>query len=400
MNVKITPGLLSGSVEAISSKSDVHRILLCSVFCKEKTTVHLRGISEDIMATASCLREMGAEVLVSDYDITVIPPEKYSENPTLDFNECGTTARFMLPAAAVLCGGGKFLGRGRLTMRPFSNLTREMRKHGCDISSDHLPMTASGRLKSGVYELEGNVSSQYFSSLLMALSALPHSSEIVALSEIQSLGYIDMTVKTLRDFGIKIEKTDRGYRVLGGQKFVSPREIYAEGDWSNGAFWIGADYLCGNVEIKGLSKKSLQGDRKIRECLESLKDGCVIDGSEIPDLIPIISVCACKVSGDVTISNSARLRLKESDRIKTTVSLINSLGGFAEEMEDGLIIHGTGRLFGGTTEGYGDHRIVMSGAIASVICENEVEIKGCEAVNKSYPSFFEDFKSLGGKINV
>ena len=207
--------------------------------------------------------------------------------------------------------------------------------------------------------------------------------------------FVDITIEVLKKFGVEIEKTDYGFSI-NPQKFTSPGEITVEGDWSNAAFWIAADEICGNVKINGMNYDSIQGDKRILEDKKSIE----IDAREIPDLVPILSVIALARKGRTKIFNAERLRIKESDRITAICKSLGALGADIEELSDGLIINGTGTLKGGICAGFNDHRIVMSAAIASLISTDSVTIKGAEAVNKSYPRFFDDFKALGGKIVI
>lgn len=394
MDIKITPSRLSGTVSAISSKSDAHRKIIASALCHQPTFIEINEYSKDIDATLSAIKALGGDFEKAD-DGVRITPAKPCKSADVDCGESGSTARFLLPVAAVLCESATFTGQGRLPERPFSDLVREMKKNGCEINSDLLPITVSGGLRSGIYTLSGNVSSQYISGLLFALPLLSGESRIVLTSPLESAGYVEMTIDTLREFGVHIVKEENGY-LIKPQEYKTKGRYFVEGDWSNGAFWIVADKLMGDVAVTGLCEKSIQGDKAIAKILEKTE----IDAGQIPDLVPILSVLAAGKVGKTVIKNAGRLKLKESDRLMTTAELINSLGGEATYDDDSITITGCGKLSGGRVNGYGDHRIVMSAVVASCICENEVIVTGAEAVNKSYPRFFDDFKKLGGVFCV
>ena len=390
MDITVKPGAFKGLVTAISSKSFAHRMIMAAALADKKTKINLNAYSEDIDASIACIKALGAEVEKNDRYIVVYPiKEKGKSEVVLDCGESGSTARFILPVAAMVCNSFELTGRGRLPQRPFSPLVSQMSLHGITADNDKLPMKVSGRLSGGRYELAGNISSQYITGLMLALPLCEEESEIILTSPLESSAYVDITIEVLSQFGIKIYKTSDGFGVMPG-KYISPEEITVEGDWSNAAFWIAADKICGGVKVEGLNMDSLQGDKAIM----TVAGADVIDAKEIPDLVPILSVIACAKCGRTEIINAGRLRLKESDRLKAVSQTLSALGADIQEKEDGLVINGTGKLKGGECDSFGDHRIVMSCAIASCICDGNVVIKGAEAVNKSYPGFFEDFNNL------
>ncbi len=395
MNITITPKKLSGRIEAVSSKSDGHRKITCAALSDKETEIIINNFSDDIEATLSCIKNLGGDFEKTEKGVLIKPILEKKEKVSLDFRESGSTARFLLPVTATICKNGEFSGRGRLPERPFGEITSQMRKNGVEVSSDTLPMTTKGYLESGVYEFPGNVSSQYITGLLLALPRLEKESRIKLTSPLMSAPYVDMTLDVLSEFGVKIEVLENEYKVCP-QKFISPEKLEVEGDWSSAAFWVVADKICGNVEIKGMNKNSRQGDRRITEILDETE----IDATHIPDLVPILAVLAASRMGTTRIFGAERLRIKESDRLFAMTKCINDLGGRAEETPDGMIIHGTGKLKGGVVESFNDHRIAMAAGIASTICENEVTILGAECVKKSYPSFFDDFRKLGGAASV
>ncbi|MDP4118642.1 MAG: 3-phosphoshikimate 1-carboxyvinyltransferase [Bacillota bacterium] len=394
MKVTIQPSRLKGSVAAVASKSYAHRAVIAAALSNAETEIILNTSSQDIEATLSCIEALGAKWEKSEKGIKVYPIVRAEKFPTLDCNESGSTARFLMPVAAALYNQSRFEGRGRLTQRPFDPLLAAMSLKGVATSSGHIPLTLSGGLKGGKYEIAGNISSQYISGLMFALPLIS-GGEICLTTPLESAAYVDMTIEVMAQFGVKVIKTSDRYVVSEG-RYLSPGEYRVEGDWSNSAFWLAANRMGALIEVSGLNPSSTQGDKRILEAVG--KDE--IDAAEIPDLVPILAVYAASKNGQTKIVNAARLRLKESDRLHTVAQTLSALGGDIEEFKDGLVINGTGCLKGGRVDGAGDHRIIMSAAIAAVICKSAVEITGAEAVNKSYPTFFEDYKRLGGDINV
>ena len=418
MDIILTPSPLFGAVDAIGSKSDIHRLLICAAMADSETEIDGIFFSDDVFATLSCINALGARTVINGTSCTVYPIEKPPVSPKLDCGESGSTLRFILSVAGAICENSEFTGRGRLPERPIGELVGAMRSGGVDFSSEKLPLKISGKLTPGTYKLPGNVSSQYISGLLMALCAIDGRSEIVLTSKTESIGYINMTVSTLNLFGADIKAEDGRFTVNGKGRLVSPKKLRADGDWSNAAFFLAAGAIGGDVEMFGLNKDSLQGDKKITEILRRFGaevnesadrvhvkkgniHGCEVDLSQLPDMLPALAVVAAFADGDTVFTGGARLRLKESDRLATVHKMITDLGGSATEFEDGITVHGTAEgLRGGKVDGANDHRIVMAAATAAAYCKEEVTIRGWQAVNKSYPTFFEDMKKLGGKADV
>lgn len=421
MDVVIRKAKLQGTVSVCASKSEAHRLLICAFLSFTKTRVILGSgtMSEDILATANCLSALGAEVRM-EADAILIDSVGCaggsSSRIVLDCGESGSTLRFMLPIAVALGGEYLFTGRGRLPERPNRPLLEAMAAGGAVFDrEDGLPLLACGKLKPGSYEIPGNVSSQYISGLLFALPLLHGDSTIKITGKIESLPYIYITLSVLERFGVtaslhieKQEENDVPFGgeifVPGGQRFCSPGDVKVNGDWSNGAFWLCAGAIGENkIVCTNLEMQTAQGDAKITKIIDAILRAergtdVVIDASQTPDLVPVTAVLACSRTGRTVICGAERLRIKESDRIKTTAVLISALGGAAEERVDGLLIIGNGRLRGGTVDSFGDHRIAMSAAVAASLCTEPVVIKNAHAANKSYPDFFEEYERLGGVI--
>ncbi len=415
MTVTLDPKtVLSGKLDIISSKSDIHRCIICAALSDKPTKIRFTGLSKDIITTVECVKMLGAKAEFLDGCITVAPCDKsrIMQGLTLDCSESGSTARFLLPVAAAICKNVTLTGSGRLPERPFLPLCESLSRQGAAFSSDKLPITVTENLKhGGVFEIPGNISSQYISGILLCLPLFPEGGEVRITTPLESAGYVDMTVDTMTKFGIEIQKGENSYKVMPNQSYKSPEFIRAQGDWSSAAFWLCADALGANVELCGLDEKCPQGDRRVIEILEKFgakkietDDGIIIeagrlhgieiDAANIPDLVPVLSVVACAARGKTKIYGAKRLRLKESDRLETTRDFLTRLGADVTVTDDGLEIEGKGKLDGGTVFGHNDHRIVMSGAICSLICKNQVIIDGAQAVEKSYTTFFSDFDKL------
>lgn len=418
MTVKCTPSVLSGTIKAISSKSHAHRVLICAALSQNKTKIYCNVMSKDIAATIDCLKSMGTEIFVDGDTITVIPKE-FNKKSDIDCNESGSTLRFLMPVVSALGIDATITGRGRLPQRPISPLKEEMEKKGVTFHTDNnFPLQLTGQLQSGEYEIQGNISSQFITGLLFALPLLDGDSKIKLIPPVESKSYLDITISVLRQFGIEIEEKENLYIIKGNQKYISPEEIKVEGDWSNASFFLCAGALSEKgVTVTDLDINSPQGDKKILDVLSLMGadvtvnrnevtvkknklKGITVDASDIPDAVPIISVVATACNGDTKIINAGRLRIKESDRIKSVLDMLLSVGADAEETPDGIIIRGGKSLVGGVVNGYNDHRIVMSASILSSLCEKDVIITDSNAVEKSYPDFFADFKKQGGNANV
>jgi len=345
-----------------------------------------------------------------------VTPGVLAKTARLRCGESGSTLRFLLP---VLCAAGieaEIYMEGRLPARPLSPLREELAAHGAALSpGGETPLRVSGRIASGAYRLPGNVSSQFISGLLFALPLLDGESTLQLTSPPESSGYIEMTERVLDRFGIAMRKEANAYAIPGGQRYRSPGRAAAEGDWSNAAFWLCAGAVGqGPVTVVGLDMDSAQGDRAVVDILAAFGAkvrahggavtvspgdlrGVEVDARDIPDLVPALAAVAAAARGDTIIRNAGRLRLKESDRIRTTAALVRAFGAPVTETDDGLIVHGGGALRGAEVSSKGDHRIAMAAAVLAAACGDAATILGAHACAKSYPAFFSDFKRLGGE---
>ena len=405
MNIVVRPSLLKGSLDIPASKSCAHRVLICAALSDGVS--HISGISfsKDIEATINAMTALGASFSVDGGNVTVTGiNSNISGQADIDCCESGSTLRFVLPVAAALGADSVFRGRGRLPERPVDIFIREFDRHGVKFVSKKMPYVLSGKLSGGKYEIEGNVSSQFITGLLFALPLLDEDSEIVLTSHLESRPYVDITIDILKRFGISVEETQNGFCIKGGQKYTAHDEK-VEGDYSQAAFFYVANALGSDVDIRNLNTDSVQGDKRITDIIsEAVVNGEIkgfsADCSDIPDLVPILSVLGAYGSERSVIYNAERLRIKESDRLAACADMLNSLGGNVTVTDDGLIIEPTGGLHGGKISSYGDHRIVMAASVAALKADGDVIIEGAEAVEKSYPGFFSDYTHLGGNANV
>lgn len=417
MNIAVRPGPLRGRVEIPASKSVAHRAMIAAALADRPTQIVLNAVNDDLTATAACLNALGAACERTDFGYRIDPAAQDKDAcgaaknasgatdlceiasfPTLDCGESGSTLRFLLPVAAALGREARFVGHGRLPERPHDVLLDAMAAHGATADARRLPLQLHGRLRGGTFALPGNVSSQYITGLLMALPLCAGDSAIRLTTHLESAPYVNLTLRALADFGIRVETLPDGWRIPGGQRYRSPGRVVVEGDWSGAAFWLAANALGSRVECGNLVERSAQGDRTIRPLLNRL--GGEIDVSECPDLVPALAVAAAGFPGRTALVGAARLRLKESDRLASVAALLRALGCAVDEGAESLTIHGGAPLTGGTVDGCGDHRIVMAAAVAATAASSPVTILGAQAVAKSYPDFFRDFEALGGNLIV
>ncbi len=443
MNVRIIPGKLHGSITAMPSKSHAHRVLIAQKLSQlqgraSEDPLFIPEFSRDITATKKCLSQLDVK-----------QEQENSRIPYLDCGESGSTLRFMLPVAMAVTDSAVFAGAGKLPQRPISPLKEEMENHGCTFSmasgagpDAKSPVdeknvreicTIEGRLQPGEYSLPGNISSQFITGLLFALPLLEEDSRLHITTKLESAGYVELSMDVLRDFGIEIQTaTDKNdfitYIIPGRQQYTEPEGLAIEGDWSNAAFWLASGALGGHVTCDGLKMSSSQRDKDIVKVLKDLGvsveisedsstglasvtcstlpqtgstsglSGIELNVTQIPDLVPVLAAVMSAAEGHSEITGAERLKIKESDRLATVCDFLQRLGADVACREAGLSISGTSRLSGGTVTSHNDHRIAMAAAVASCICENSVTIEHAEAVSKSYPDFFDDFRKLGGDV--
>jgi len=399
-------------------------MLICAALSDKKTYIKCSERSDDLDATVSCLESLGARIRHdgSGFDVIPVGMPVPTELVTQVCGESGATLRFMLPVCCALGVPADFLMLGRLRKRPSSPLLEQLVANGCVISMYRGSLRCSGKLGSGEYFLQGNISSQFISGLLLSLPLIEGDSVINVEGVVDLISYVTMTLDVLRTFGIKVRRSGsrsgRGavYLIEGSQRYRSPGEASVEGDWSNAAPWLCAGALGGSgVTCTDLNLGSSQGDMAVTRLLERFGanvayegdsvtvspgklNGIDIDALDAPSLVPMLAVVASVAHGDSNITNAGRLRMKDSDRLRAVTETLRTLGADILERPDGLLIRGVTALTGGTVPSFSDHRIIMMAAIASAVCVNPLTINVAEAVFKSYPGFFDDFAKLGGKV--
>ena len=398
--VIITPSLLSGKITVPPSKSISHRALICAALADGRSEITNLLDCADTKATIDILRAFGATITQSGNKTVVEGIKTPSAEAIADCCESGSTLRFLMPVAAALGCSTEFHGRAKLPQRPITPYLTELTKKGVNFETETMPYKISGKLKSGDYSIAGNISSQFISGLLFALPLLEGDSRIILTSPLESKPYVDITIAELKKFGVEITETEYGWYVAGNQKY-KPFNTAIEADMSQAAFFAVANALGSKIEIQGLNPNSLQGDRAILDITKNANGKAFeVDATQIPDLVPILTVLAALSKGTSKITGCARLRIKESDRLAVITEELNKLGAKVTELPDSLVIEGVEQLHGGVCDSHTDHRIPMSLAIASTRGTEPVTINGAECISKSYPTFFEDLISLGGKIDV
>lgn len=400
MSAVFLPSRLSGAVVAPPSKSVAHRAVLCAALADGQSAVRHLAMSDDIAATLSAVRAFGAAVGGEGDERTICGARGF-DRATVDCAESGSTLRFCIPIAAALTDGTcRFVGRGRLGARPLGEYEKIWKERGLfwqnSSEGGALDLTVGGRLRGGVFEMRGDVSSQFFSGILFALPLV--GGELRATTPLASRAYIDMTIETMRGFGVSVEERDGVFRADGK---YGPRDFTVEGDWSQAAFFAVANYAGSNVEIRGLKEDSLQGDRAIVPMLERLKGegDLVFDGEQCPDIMPVFSLaCALREGRRTRLVGLERLKIKECDRLAATYEMLKTLGADIVRDGDELTIKGRARLRGGKVTSCGDHRMAMTAAIAALACEGEVEVDDVGCMSKSYPDFLQQYTRLGGRV--
>ena len=411
MKLTLSARPIGGEIRAIASKSHAHRLLICAALADKPSKIVCTERSQDIDATARCLSALGAQIDYCGDTFTVYPLDMPRDNAILDCGESGSTLRFLLPVVAALGVSADLILHGRLAERPLSPLWELLEENGIELSRPlENTVHIEGKLRGGSYKIAGDVSSQFISGLLFALSLTTEESDIMLTSKLQSAPYVNMTADALRTFGIEVAKCEDGWHIPPAQGYRACGKICVEGDWSNAAFWLCAGAISAPMRVFGLNLQSSQGDRAILDILrrfgaEVVEEvnavmvkpaplhGIEVDASDVPDLVPPIALVAACAKGKTRIFGAERLKIKESNRLLSVSETLNRLGCKVNVTDDGLEIEESAVL-GGFVESQNDHRIAMLAAIASTVSRGEVVISGSEAVRKSYPGFWEDFKSL------
>ena len=396
---KIAKSAADGIINAPTSKSAAHRMLICAAMCPGVSRIENLPLCEDVLATIDCLRALEVNIVLENKTAVVSGVDFTKAEPKMPLNcrESGSTLRFLIPIALLSGKEIEFIGSKKLLSRPMTVYENLAKEYGFSFRNDGERITVQGPIKAGEYFIDGGVSSQFITGMLLALSSLDGDSKIIVNKQIESRPYVDLTMSIMADMGVKVYlDTEWSFLIFGGQEY---REVNSpvEGDWSNAAFLEAFNHIGGSVKILGVGEKSLQGDRICREYFDCLDRGyCELDISNCPDLGPILFTVAAAKNGAKFVG-TRRLRDKESDRIAAMECELKKFG--AELIiEDNSVTVIKKELHAPTERLYShnDHRIVMSLAVLCTIFGGEIE--GCEAVSKSYPDFFEDIKTLGIQV--
>lgn len=404
---------LVGELSPPPSKSVLHRYIIASSLAKGISKIENISFSEDIIATIEAMKKLGANIEQKENYLLIDGSDTFknlNENIEIDCNESGSTLRFLFPLSIVEENKVLFKGRGKLFKRPmtpyFENFEKYKIKHSY---IDENKILLEGQLKAGIYEIDGNISSQFITGLLFSLPLLDRESKIIINGKLESSNYIDISLDCLSKFGIKIINNSYQEFIIEGNQSYKVGNYRTEADYSQAAFFLVANAIGSKIKINDLSQNSLQGDKKIIDFISEIdkwssKDTLVLDGSETPDIIPILSLKAAVSGKKIEIVNVERLRIKESDRLKATVEELSKLNFDLIEKKDSILINSREALKANKNEkivslsAHSDHRIAMMIAIATTCYDGEILLDNLDCVKKSYPNFWGVFLSLGGKI--
>lgn len=422
MQVKIRPSHTQGSVRIPASKSMAHRALICAGFAKGKSRILNPGNSKDIQATLSCLESLGCRIEKKENEIVIegIDPTKRSQPCTLNCNESGSTLRFFIPAAASCDVKASFTGQGRLLSRPMGIYADLFAAQNLLFEQSSQCIEVQGPLQPGLFEIPGDVSSQFISGLLFIAPLLKGNSEIAVLPPYESKSYVDLTLQMIRKFQAEIKQpTNEGYIIPGNQSY-KPCTYSVEGDFSQMAFFGVLGALQNEIQCSNLDPESLQGDKIILEILKKAGANVDIQPSEIkvehnelkaqiidiadcPDLAPILCVLAAYTPGLTKLLHCRRLRFKESDRILAMETELKKWGVDISSDEDTITIQGKPSYFKDevvTIDSHNDHRIVMAMTVFGLCAQSQSLIQDAQVIEKSYPDFFKDIEKVKGEIEI
>lgn len=399
-----------------SSKSYIHRYLLSALLAEGESVIENVTFSNDIRATLSCIEALGAGVEVSE-DLKTIKVRggvKDAGKVSLYCNESASTLRFIIPVATLFSEDIEYRGAQSLFKRPLDPYFKLFDESGMEYSfkkGEYL--TLSGSFNRNEYTIDGSVSSQFVTGLLFTLPLMKFDSVITIEGTLQSKPYVDITLEVLANSGIEIVNNNyQTFEIKGNQKYTAGN-YFAQGDYSQVAFFLTAGCFIGDVECGNMEPKSLQGDRVIVDILRqmgaditpvdrgfyvrksSLRAIGTIDAADFPDIVPILSLACSLAEGTTVIKGIERLRIKECDRVFATIDVLSKLGADICEKDNAIVIKGKKSLKGGEVTSFNDHRMAMTAAVASLVCQNDVTIKDPMSINKSYPEFYNDLLSTG-----
>lgn len=421
-SIRINSKRIDGTVVVPPSKSMAHRAVICASLSKGDSIISNLDLSDDIIATIDAMKSLGANIeKIGDKKFRINGANTFKnkeEKITINCNESGSTLRFLVPISIATQNDVKFIGNGNIGKRPLDIFYEifDRQKIQYSYENDILNLDIKGSLKGEIFNVAGDVSSQFISGLMFALPMLENDSKIVITTNLESKGYLDLTISMLNYFGIEIINNDYKEFIIKGRQYYKPFDYEVEGDYSQAAFYLCAGAIGNSVHIKNVDLDSLQGDKEVISILENMgrrlvienksitikeenQTQSVIDAKGCPDIIPVVAIVAALTKGTTKIINAKRLRIKECDRLHAIVECINKLGGNAIELTNAILIEGVESFKGANVSSYADHRIAMSIAIASTQCVGDIILDNSTCVSKSYPHFWEDFKSLGGETH-
>lgn len=411
MTANISPFPINGNIIAPPSKSIAMRYILLAALCSGETIIENTGNSKDVQTAIKCINALGAKIERRGNSLIINGATEYPDTAEFDFGECGFLLRSVLPVAHALGIGFRYTMGGNLPNRPLKPLFDCLKSTLSENNGVYC-----GKMVAGEYMVDGTVSSQFVSGLLIAAAAIDGETTIKISGENVSVGYIDMTVSALAVFGVKTERISDGIKVFGGH-ISAPVKLKVEGDYSSAAYFLILGALGDGITVKGLNPYSEQPDKAIIDILKEygasvgfLSDGVTVSGGAIrnplsvnirncPDLAPIIAIAAAYAYGVSVIGGTDRLKIKESDRLNGIVDLLNSSGVSCEKGDNEIIVRG-GNPKGIIYTGDKDHRMVMAAAILATAADGKSRIYGAESVAKSYPAFFDDLCKVGGLNHV
>lgn len=408
---QVHPGNYSRTIQIPASKSDGQRALLSAALAKGKSFIHQLGNSKDELAMLRCIEQLGAKTSRKGEVLEIEGISTFPNEIALNCGESGLTSRLLIAVCAMYPGNFSISGEGSLLQRSmdfYVDLFNEQQLTFTFSENNTLPLQVRGGIQAGEIVVDGSQSSQYISGLLMGLPLLASDSILVVENGV-SLPYIQMTLNTLKAFGVVINQEGNRYHIPGNQTYRTATYV-VEGDWSSASYWLVASALGQDIKVNGLTLESLQADKAILEAFESAnctviqsensaqikgdeRKAFAFDATQCPDLFPALVVFAALTPGISSINGVHRLQNKESDRGKVLQAEFKELGVRIDLDADVMYIHGKSTISGGTINAHNDHRIAMCFGVLGMFTTTPIIIDGAEAVVKSYPRFWEELAS-------
>ncbi|MCE5296916.1 MAG: 3-phosphoshikimate 1-carboxyvinyltransferase [Euryarchaeota archaeon] len=420
MILKIRPSEIGGKVHASPSKSYTHRAIVLASLAQGTSKLGRPLLSGDTLATLEAMRAFGATTSEKDASLIVEGCEPRCPSDVIDAANSGTTIRIVAGIASLLPCYTVLTGDESIRRRPMQPLIDALSQLGVECRSTRgnglAPLIVRGPNVGGLTKIQGDVSSQFISSLLISSPLKKVDTEVVITTELKSKPYIDITMDMMSLYGVRSEGTDKGFFIRGNQAY-KPHDLVIPGDYSSAAFPLAAGVLAGSAEVDNLDPGDMQGDRLFMDILERFGakigrhalsvrasggklEAADIDLGQAPDLFPIVAVVASQAKGESVIRNAEHVRHKESDRISATVTFLKTMGADIEERRDGCVVKGPSRLKGSFVAAHGDHRILMAAAVAALVADGETVVSDGDCFKISYPSFVDDMRSLGTDLEL